>query len=217
MSPAATNFWLVPAPLSVLAFLAAVAATGLLLAAAAVMGLLGRLRPAGWLLGAGLGVPVLYATALLLVGFATPERTVPVGRGKAMCEIDCHLVYSVTGTGLEATAEGRSLRVVHLLTRFDETTIAPWRGSSSLSPNPRQVELIDVRGRCFAAITADWKKALAAPLRPGESYETALSFEVPADAVGLRLLVTESDWPTRLLFGHENAPLAGKAGLSLSP
>jgi hypothetical protein len=214
MSAAATNFWLIPAPLSVLGFLGAVAATGLLLAAAAVTGLLGRRRPSGWLLGAGLGVPVLYATALVLVGFATPERTVPVGRGKAMCEIDCHLVYSVAWARLEA-APGGAGPVVRLETRFDETTISPRRGNASLTPNPRQVELVDGRGRRFPPVSPLWSEALAVPLRPGESYATDLAFEVPNGAEGLRLLVTESLWPTRLLLGHENAPLAGRVWLAL--
>ncbi len=215
MSPAATNFWLVPASLSVLALLAAAGGTALLLAGAAVAGLFGKGRLAAGLAGAGVAVPVLYGAALLLVGWATPERTVPVGQGKALCEIDCHLVYSVTRTGVEAAAEGRSLRVFRLLTRFDETTIAPWRGNGPLSPNPRRVELIDAEGRRFVPGTADWQKALAAPLRPGESYETDLAFEVPRDARSLRLFVGESEWPARLLLGNENAPFAGKAFLTL--
>jgi hypothetical protein len=214
MSAAATNFWLLTAPFSVLAFLAAGGATGLLLAGAAVAGLAGRWRLARGLAGIGVGVPALYGIALVLVGFATPERTIPVGRGKAMCEIDCHLVYSVAWARLEA-APGGAGHVVRLVTRFDETTIAPWRGNPPLTPNPRWVELIDERGRRFAPATSDWQKALSAPLRPGESYETDLAFRVPKDAEGLRLLVTESFWPTRLLLGHENAPFAGRAFLAL--
>ena len=82
MSLAVTNFWLVPAPLSVLAYLAAGGVTGLLLAAAAVAGLAGKGRLASRLAGGGVAVPVLYGTALLLVGLSTRERTLPAGSGK---------------------------------------------------------------------------------------------------------------------------------------
>lgn len=215
MSAAATNFWLLPAPVSVLALLASAGATALLLAGAAVARLLGKGRLALALAGAGVALPVLYGAALFLVGLATPDRTVPVGQEKALCEIDCHLVYSVTQTGSGAPAGGRSIRVLRLLSRFDETTTAPWRGNSPLSPNPRRVELLDALGRRFVPVGTGWRKALAVPLRPGESYGTDLAFEVPADARSLRLFIGESEWPARLLLGNENAPLAGRACLAL--
>ena len=213
MSLAVTNFWLVPAPLSVLAFVAAGGVTGLLLAAAAVAGLAGKGRLASRLAGGGVAVPVLYGTALLLVGLSTRERTLPAGSGKYLCELDCHLVYSVAGADLAPGS--RTRRVLRPVTRFDERTVAPWRGNAPLTRWPGRIELIDRRGRRFPPVTAAWETAVGAPLRPGESHETAIAFDVPEDAGALRLLVGASEWPSRLLIGCEEAPLAGRLLLTV--
>jgi len=52
-------------------------------------------------------------------------------------------------------------------------------------------------------------------LKPGESYVTRLVFDVPSNATSPRLLITESDWVTRLLLGHENSFLHSKTFLAL--
>jgi hypothetical protein len=43
---------------------------------------------------------------------------------------------------------------------------------------------------------------LTQALRPGESYTADLVFEVPDDACGVRLLISEDDSETRLVIGH---------------
>jgi len=55
-------------------------------------------------------------------------------------------------------------------------------------------------------------------LRPGESYTTDSVFDVPQDARGLRLLITEDDPETRFVIGHENSLLHKKIcfGLALN-
>jgi len=55
-------------------------------------------------------------------------------------------------------------------------------------------------------------------LRPGESYTTDFVFDVPKDARGLRLLITEDDPETRFVIGHENSLLHKKIcfGLALN-
>jgi hypothetical protein len=45
------------------------------------------------------------------------------------------------------------------------------------------------------------------PLRPGESYTTTLAFDLPADARNPSLLITEGEWLTHFVIGHENSPL----------
>ena len=47
-------------------------------------------------------------------------------------------------------------------------------------------------------------------LRPGESYATDFVFDVPRDARGLPLLITEDGPETRPLIGHENSLLHKK-------
>lgn len=43
------------------------------------------------------------------------------------------------------------------------------------------------------------------PLKPGESYTTALVFDVPEAVGNVRLLLTEAAWETSLLISHENS------------
>jgi len=208
-----TNFPLLPAPLSVLAFLGAGAGTAALLAAAAVLALAGRGGLARRAAAGGLLLPVCYGAVLAALGAATRERIVPRGAEKFFCEIDCHVGNGVAGI---ATAEEGSVRrvTVTVRSRFDERTISPRRGNGPLTPNPRIAALVDARGRRFPAGSAG-VAALGAPLRPGESYVTELVFVVPADAADLRLSLVEAEPLVRILPGHERAPLAGETLLGL--
>jgi hypothetical protein len=98
--------------------------------------------------------------------------------------------------------------------RFDETTIAPWRGNAPLTPNPRAAALVGPDGERFAADPVGLP-ALSPPLQPGESRTVELSFLLPEAYRDLRLSLTESEGPFRLLLGHERAPLAGETILAL--
>ena len=126
----ASNFAVVPPPLAVLAFLGTVALGLLLLAASAYFAL--RSRPAwarrGLLAAVGLGA--LYGAALVGLGLASEEVTLPVGGEKGFCEMDCHLVYSVDSVERIASSGGvpaGEIWSVALRTRFDESTIASFR------------------------------------------------------------------------------------------
>jgi len=50
---------------------------------------------------------------------------------------------------------------------------------------------------------------------PGESYVTRLVFDLPEKTREPKLLITESDWITRALIGHENSPLHRKTSFRL--
>lgn len=208
-----TNFSFFPAPLSILALLGTGALSVALLAAAAISALAGRSALARRLGLAGTVLPAAYALLLAALGAATGPRTVPVGGEKFFCEVDCHIGYAVLNFTDVAGGDGRRA-VVTLRSRFDETTISARRGNESLTPNPRSAALVDRIGRRFSAEPAG-VLALAAPLRPGTSYNTDLLFRIPADAEGLRLALVESDAPVRLLLGHERAPFAGETLLAL--
>jgi len=102
---------------------------------------------------------------------------------------------------------------------FDEHTISPRRGNGPLTPNRRKVLLLDDTGRSYVplvAVGADdgrlghGSTPLTAALRPGESYTTDLVFDVPKEARGLRLLITEDDPETHFVIGHENSFLHKK-------
>ncbi len=194
-----------PAPVAVLGFLAAVAGLALSALAVVVFTLLHKMRWARW-------VGALVATAAilyfgLLFGFSLASRDVTLAPGgeKYFCEIDCHLAYSVRAAHEEIQRGERQLHVT-LRTRFDETTTAPWRPKDApLTPNARQVRLLDTQGRSYTPEIVSGIP-LTRALVPAEAYETEFTFRLPADATGLRLLVRNPSWDERLLIGDENSP-----------
>lgn len=220
------------APLGVIGFLGAcfvLVVLGLVAMHALVVRRYGRARVSLTLLA---GVAALYFVVVLVFSFASGGRVLARGEEKHFCEMDCHLAYSVVGVrrakslgegSAQADARGEFL-VVTLKTRFDETTISANRGNGELYPNPRSVTVYDADGRSYAP-SEEGSHALAAagaagqpietPLRPGESYTTELVFDMPADARDPRLLVNESDLPTRFIIGHENSPLHKKTEFKL--
>jgi hypothetical protein len=221
-----------PAPLGVIGFLGAcfvLVVLGLVAMHALVVRRYGRARVSLALLGC---VTALYFGVVLVFSFASGERVLARGEEKHFCEIDCHLAYSVVdvrrakslGSGSAQVSASGEFLVVTLKTRFDETTISPRRGDSELYPNPRRVTVYDADGRSYAP-SEEGRHALAAsgmsstpidtPLRPGESYTTELVFDLPAGARDARLLVNESDLPTRFIIGHENSPLHKKTEFKL--
>jgi hypothetical protein len=221
-----------PAPLGVLGFLGAcfvLVLLGLVAMQALVVRRYGRARVSLALLGATAAV---YFCVVLVFSFASGERVLARGEEKHFCEIDCHLAYSVVGVrraktlgegAAQANARDEFL-VVTLKTRFDETTISEHRGNGELYPNPRRVTIYDADGHSYAP-SEEGAHALASvgsggtpietPLRPGESYTTELVFDLPTDARDPRLLVNESDLPTRFIIGHENGPLHKKTEFKL--
>lgn len=216
------------APFVALAFLAlgaAVALTALALLGAAVFR---QTRLIPWIAGFGAVVVLGYAGVLLADSAVSRQRLLLPGEKKYFCELDCHLAYSVEGVeimqdvgpALESLRARGRWHLVHLRTWFDPGTIAPWRGDAPLQPNPRKVYVRDAAGRRYEPSAAA-ERALAAagrpsipltqPLRPGESYETLLAFDLPDSAPEPRLYVGDSDPLSFLLIGHEESPFHRKA------
>jgi len=204
-----------PAPLAVLGFLAA--CVGLFAALAAVMIFWFARKPKfarGTAIVLGFGV-VIYSG--FLFGFSAGSRSKTLARGqeKYFCEIDCHLAYSIVDVKTQDVGDFTDYEVT-LRTRFDQTTTSPNRPKdASLTPSPREVWLIDGNGREYAAVSRAGT-SLMLPLAPGESYTTQLSFRVPKDAGGLRLLLnTTPGWPDHLVIGDENSWLHKKTYFAL--
>jgi hypothetical protein len=222
------------APMVVILFLS----TGVLLGISALVLFYGAVRRSSIFAIIGAGATVTIATGYLLllsgVSVASSERVLPPGGWKYFCEIDCHIAYSVTEAHTAAmigpemqqvSARGRFI-VVRLKTWFDERTISAHRGNGPLTPNRRKIQLVDDLGRSFvpspegqAALDrlGSASTPLTQPLRPGESYFADFVFDVPKDARGLRLLITEDDTETLLVIGHENSLLHKKIYLGLPP
>jgi hypothetical protein len=161
------------------------------------------------LLIGGAGVYLL----LIVIGSITSRsRVLAPGEEKHICEIDCHLAYSVVAARSESLPGGLVNHVVTVKVRFDEATISSRRSrTAALSPNSRHVALVDSAGNQYPG-SAD---SLHRPLIPGESYTTDIAFEVPMKATGLRLILRSADPETALLIGHENGPFHGKTTFAL--
>jgi hypothetical protein len=215
------------APIVVLLFLGTVGLLGISL----LILFYGALRGSAFFakLGAG-AVATIAASYFLLLGgasLASSEQTLPPDGWKYFCEIDCHLAYSLVGAQTAAalgpelqqtSAHGKFL-VLRVRTWFDERTISAHRGNGPLTPNRRKVLLVDDTGRSYAPSLegqaaflrlGQSSTPLTEALRPGESYTSDLVFDVPKDARGLRLLLTEDDPETRFVVGHENSLLHKK-------
>lgn len=155
-----------------------------------------------------------YATATLIFSLASHEQLLAAGQEKHFCEIDCHLAYSIgdvrqaktLGEGEHQSVARGIYEIITVTTRFDETTIAPWRGNALLYPNSRAITLIDDRGNRYAPASENGTP-LTTPLQPGQSYKTEFVFDVPVEVKRTTLLVNESDWITHLIIGHENSLL----------
>jgi hypothetical protein len=174
---------------------------------------------------------LILGYGLSLVGFAlfSRERTLARGEEKYFCELDCHLAYSVQKVERvknigSANASGE-FYIVTVRVRFDESTTAPWRRRDApLTPVPLNFAVVDSQGRAIQRSLigqSAWdenpgsSRSLRDTLLPGESYETTLVFDVPADAGSPRLLASFTVFPTQVLIGDENSPLHKKAYFGL--
>jgi hypothetical protein len=215
------------APLVVLLFLA----TGLELSACILLLFYGAARRSSFIAmlagGSAFTIAIGYLLLLAGVSFASSEKILPTGSWKYFCEIDCHIAYSLIGAETasalgpemqQISAHGKFI-IVRVKTWFDKSTISAQRGNGPLTPNRRKIVLLDDTGRSFPPAVGSQAVLLrfgsiSAPLtqalRPGESYTSDFLFDVPKDARGLRLFITEDDPESRLVIGHENSLLHKK-------
>jgi hypothetical protein len=173
-----------------------------------------------------------YTVLLLASSLTSHEQVLARGAEKHFCEVDCHIAYSVAdvqrikspaATDGKPSSAAANYYLVTLRTRFDETTIGPHRGDGLLQPNAREVWALDDTGNRYSPLsegaaqitTAIRSAPLTQPLRPGESYTTALLFELPANVHSPKLFVSNASWANHLLIGHENTPLHKKAYFAL--
>jgi hypothetical protein len=206
----------IPAPISVLAFLAL--SGTLVIGALAVIALwFSGKQKAAWLVAKlGMGVVASYAAVLLAVSAMSHENVLRPDQEKYFCELDCHLAYSIAGVKQQTDTSGNTTTyVVTLRTYFDPGTISPQRPKDApLLPNPRDVSLVDKDGHIYLPISSSGT-AIATSLKPGDSYSTDLVFHVQQPLAQPRLLVTSSGWPERWLIGSEQSWLHGKTYFGL--
>ena len=191
-------------PFTVLLFVGAVVTAFALAAIYAFARITKRERLARISSRALLGGVGLYLVFILAGSLTSRSRVLAPGEEKHICEIDCHLAYSVAAAKAESVGGGLVRHVVTVKVRFDEATISARRSRTApLSPNRRYVALIDDAGHEYSGSP----DGLLRPLIPGESYTTDIAFEVPQKATGLRLVLRNADLETSLIVGHENSLL----------
>lgn len=218
---------------SILAFLGFGFLEGVAVVATIVLFAVEKRRLAARIVVGAAGTAALYAALLLLFSLTSRDQVAAIAEEKYFCEVDCHLAYSVVdvreskalGNGTSrATARGL-YRVVTLRVRFDPDTTSSHRPKDmALTANPRSVRVV---AACAATYRPDpaGQRALESvegpaipltrPLVPGESYTTRIVFDLPEKLREPRLSITESDWITRALIGHENSPLHRKTTFRL--
>jgi len=169
-----------------------------------------------------------YAAILAFFSFASFDRTVKRGDEKFYCGMDCHIAYSVQAVDRtkaigDTTATGE-FYVITVRSHFDERTIAPWRGDSPLRPDPPTLTIVDSGGHSYPVSEAGQKAweaihggqhSLSDGLRPGESYETTWVFDVPTNAVSVRLFAGWNGFPSYVLIGDEASPHHAKTYFAL--
>lgn len=199
-------------PFTLLLFVGAVLA-GVVLVALYVVARVTKREPLGRISSRLLiGGAATYLVLLLLGSITSHGRVLAPGEEKHICEVDCHLAYSVASARSESLAGGLARHVVTVKVRFDQETISSRRSrTATLSPNSRYVALVDARGHTYPSSSEGLRRLLI----PGESYATDLVFDVPADAGDLRLILRNNDLPTPLIIGHENSLFHAKTTFAL--
>ncbi len=213
-----------PSPLVALAFLGTVffVATALLAALATLA--LGKRRLAGRLSLASLGGGALYLGVLVAVSLASRDQVLRKGDWKYFCEMDCHLAYSIQEVSTRPL-ENATRYFVSIQTWFDPNTIAPSRGNGRLTPNPREVFVLDGSGKRYgtspSGMTALEQERgspstpLSRELRPGESSTTTLVFDLPEQVRRPRLFLEDAPGVETLLIDHENSLFHRKISFAL--
>jgi hypothetical protein len=199
-------------PFTVLLFAGAVLAAGTLVVLYAIARFTRRDSLARIARRVLLGGAAVYVVLLLIGSVTGRSRVLEPGQEKHICEIDCHLAYSVAAAKSESLAGGLIRHVVTVRVRFDEETISSRRSRTApLSPNSRYVALVDDAGHQYPGST----DGLTRTLIPGESYTTDIEFEVPMKATGLRLILRNADPESHVIIGHENSFLHGRTTFRL--
>jgi hypothetical protein len=178
-------------------------------------------------LGAGWA---LYGAAFFIAALTSRDVVLSPGAEKHLCEIDCHLAYSVVGVRTTPTLgsgaarqQARGMfRVVTIRVRFDSATISPHRGMGPLWPGAHLIDVADGAGGHYGyslaaqrALGAGDAPPLTRPLVPGESNTADVVFDVPAGAGDLRLEIASLVPPTWVVIGHENSFLHKKTTFRL--
>ncbi len=168
-----------------------------------------------------------YVLAIIVVAVSSDRQLIALGGEKHICEIDCHVAYSVLGVdtvrelGSTRPADGNEFHVITVRTRFDRSTISNRRSlDMPLFPGARNIRIYDAQGNTYA-VSAAGQAALGQPapspnmltrsMKPGDEFIAKLVFELPRGALSPTLLIQDTDFTKWVLIGSETFPLHAKA------
>jgi hypothetical protein len=202
-------------PFAVLAFLALVGgilASGVAVLAAVLMK--HRLWARRFTMAGVAGIAT-YAGLLLVASLTSGDRVLAPGETKHICEIDCHIAYTVVSAGTARAMGGRTAQgLFHVITvrvAFDSSTIGPRRGMSPLMPGPREAWVVDRGGATYPLVDPGNVDSLQRSIVPGESFTTDLVFDLPVGIEEPKLLIAaRTILPDRLMIGAEYSVFHGK-------
>lgn len=169
-----------------------------------------------------------YVLILMTVSLSSRERVLSLGEDKKFCGfyLDCHRQIAVTRVDTARVIGGATASGIFYIVRLRVGSDAKVATLQLVDP---RLKITDDRGRTFVRSQAG-EQALAAvegalppltrPIAAGESYATAVVFELPADASRPRLLVTDGFWAERLvelfLIGDEDSLLHKRTSIPLT-
>lgn len=168
----------------------------------------------------------VYSAILLTASLTSEERVLPLQTRKAFCGfyLDCHMGVAVAGMEKlpELETESGTLRPRGVFYKVDLDVISDAR-AVSLRLDNLKATLVDANGRAYPR-RPDAEEALGVEdleqmVGAGESFRTALVFDVPVDAVRPRLLFTNGHPLERFvelfLVGDEDSILHEKTWFEL--
>lgn len=170
------------------------------------------------------GIAVSYTLIGVGASVTSDELDLQRGQRKYICEVDCHLSYSVTDVqksqtvldGDKPTSTDGIFWTVTVAVLFDKETISKRRPlTMPLSPDPRMILAVDEYGRVYRDFISVPRDPWARALRPGESFTFDLIFDFPSDVRAPRLLLTTDTFVDPFLIGHEQSLLHKKIWFTL--
>jgi hypothetical protein len=136
-------------PLTVLLFVGAVLAAFVLAGTYVFARVTKRERVARISSRVFVGGAAIYVALILIGSLTSHSRALAPGAEKHICEIDCHLAYSVAAARAESVGGGLVRHVVTVKVRFDDETISSRpTDASSRWWTVRGTSISDPRTRC---------------------------------------------------------------------
>lgn len=162
---------------------------------------------------------LIYAVALLVVSWVTPQQTLAMGQEHCFDDMcfsvtQARIANSVTSQdGASHVAQGAYYIVtVQLRNKARRQPQKPDSPGAYLVDSSGHTYQLARDGRQAIGQEARWDERL----QPDERQTRELVFDAPTNAGPFSLVVTEGGWPSALVIGDENSPFHQKTAMRLT-